>query len=166
MYPFPCIISHTSLQDNTMPFLCEASLMSCLQLLREEMARGPGSAFRMPNVDSMRALSVLNTFFNNHPASPPADDTPYCSAKTFLAQMLEALGVQELLRICSILKIPEASFLIRLVYRMTGGAASGNNTTTASGSSMFSSAPSGEDLKEKIVSIIDRITSVSKPDHP
>ncbi|CAE7784678.1 msps, partial [Symbiodinium microadriaticum] len=130
-----------------------------LKLLREEMARGPGIAFHMPNVDSMRAISVLNTFFNAHPATPPADDTPYCSAKTFLAQLMEALGVAEVQRIAGLLKIPQTSFLCRLINRMSGGVAGAVLEAATDKERAVAVAGVRDDVRERIVGIIDRITA-------
>ena len=132
-----------------------------LKLLREEKARGPGAAFRMPNVDSMRAISVLHSFFSSHPATPPADDTPYCSAKTFLAQLMEALGPEEVVRIADILKIPQTSFLNRLVNRLSGGVAGAAIGTNKLNGGATEQRDKRRDIHTRILSIIDRITVVS-----
>mmetsp|Transcript_14415 Transcript_14415/g.21637 ORF Transcript_14415/g.21637 Transcript_14415/m.21637 type:complete len:2162 (-) Transcript_14415:214-6699(-) len=119
-----------------------------LKLLDAEAGRGADAAFRMPNVDCMRLVSVLNTFFNEHPASPPQDETPYCCAKTVLAEMIKALGILEVLRITKILKIPPTSFLRRLIDRIDVDSNCGRGLPESS------VAP---DLSAKIVAIVDRI---------
>lgn len=151
-------------QPHSLPPECAMPLSRLLlKLLREEKVRGPGAAFRMPNVDSMRAISVLHSFFNSHPATPPADDTPYCSAKTFLAQLMDALGTDEVVRIAGILKIPQTSFFSRLVNRLSGGAPGASIGTIALRTERTSEQMEGErpDIRERIVAIIDRITVVS-----
>ena len=55
--------------------------------MTEERSRGGDSAYRSPNVDSLRLISVLNAFFNSHPATSPSQKTPYCCAKTLLSQV-------------------------------------------------------------------------------
>lgn len=55
--------------------------------MSDERSRGDDSAYRSPNVDSLRLISVLNAFFNSHPATSPSEQTPYCCAKTLLSQV-------------------------------------------------------------------------------
>jgi hypothetical protein len=81
--------------------------------MSEEQARGESDAYRSPNVDALRLVSVLNSFFNSHPASSPVETTPYCCAKTLLSQLLTCLGTEEIFKIFKTLKISNSSFISR-----------------------------------------------------
>jgi hypothetical protein len=86
-----------------------------LQLMSNERSRGEGSAYRSPNVDAMRLVAVLNTFFNSHPASSPSETTPYSCAKTLLSQLIDCLGIDAVTKIMKALKISSESFLSRFL---------------------------------------------------
>jgi hypothetical protein len=83
--------------------------------MTEEQARGQSDAYRSPHVDALRLVAVLNSFFNSHPASSPVETTPYCCAKTLLAQLISSLGSEEIFKIFKTLKISNSSFISRSV---------------------------------------------------
>jgi hypothetical protein len=95
-----------------------------LQLMSHERSRGQegggrgggGGAYRSPHVDTMRLVAVLNSFFNSHPANSPSETAPYSCAKTLLAQLLDCLGIDEVMKIMKTLKISPQSFIYRSLH--------------------------------------------------
>jgi hypothetical protein len=123
-----------------------------LKVLSCEASRGSTKAFHLPNVDTMRVMSVLHSFFNSHPSTVPSNDVPYCCAKTVFAQLIEALGSSEIDRLCQVLKIPETAFIYRLSKRL----APKSDTTATSHASAGLGRPV---LLPAIVDMIDTVTA-------
>ena len=136
--------------SNARPVACAKPLSRLLlKVLSNEASRGTTKAFHLPNVDAMRLMAVLHSFFNSHPSTVPSNDVPYCCAKTVLFQLIEALGAQEIDRLCNILKISETSFLYRLFKRL-----SSKSEVTESEQSR-----KPQELIPSIVEMIDSVTT-------
>jgi hypothetical protein len=78
--------------DTSLSSACAKPLSRLLlKVLSNEASRGSTKAFHLPNVDTMRLMSVLHSFFNSHPSTVPSNDVPYCCAKTVFAQLIAFL---------------------------------------------------------------------------
>ena len=141
--------------DNSLPSACAKPLSRLLlKVLSNEASRGSTKAFHLPNVDTMRVMSVLHSFFNSHPSTVPNNDIPYCCAKTVLGQLIEALGSSEIDRLCAVLKIPQTAFVYQLSKRLAPD--SEDTDSGKQGSIALHSSPT---LLPELVKMIETITS-------
>ena len=123
-------IKERELETSLSPSCAKPLSRLLLKVLSNEASRGSTKAFHLPNVDTMRLMSVLHSFFNSHPSTVPSNDIPYCCAKTVFAQLIDALGSSEIDRLCQVLKIPDTAFIYRLSKRLSSSAVSEVKTST------------------------------------
>ena len=94
---------------------CSLNVIRLLvKVLNEEMKRA--QPFSHPSVDIKRLLLAIDSFFCKHPVALSGDDTPFCSTKTLLSQIVSTLGGQVVLNLYQSMDIGSTAF----VYRYEG----------------------------------------------
>lgn len=112
--------------------------------------------FSLPSVSVPRILHALNDFFSCHPVKFE-DDTPFCAAKTLVAQMVSALGADAILKMMRTHNISQDNFLAKMVARLGGIELIPVSRQTQS--DVLHSASASEALNAELGAIIDEITS-------
>lgn len=122
---FQCIaeVDHSSVGDTvtsrrSLPVHCAKPLSKLLlKVLSDECKKL--KPFQFTDGDMNLVLNSLHKFFSGHPMQIPGNDTPFCAAKTVLAQLVKAIGAPSLLAtLQQTLRISSTSFICRFIYLM------------------------------------------------
>ena len=112
--------------------------------------------FSLPSVSLPRILHALNDFFTCHPIKFE-DDTPFCAAKTLVAQVVSALGADSVLKIMRTQNISQDNFLTKMVARL--GGVELVQAPRQILADVLPSSSASEALNSELGAIIDEITS-------
>ncbi len=117
---FQCIVEvdHSVLGDSAatrcvLPERCAKPLSKLLLKVLTDEHRQP-KPFQFNGTDINQVLRALHQFFSRHPTEMPANNTPFCAAKTVLVQIVKALGAPQLIiTLQQTLDIPASAFICR-----------------------------------------------------
>lgn len=118
---FQCIseVNHEIVGDSTvtkrlLPRTCSKPLSKLLLKVLSDECKQPRAFLRLSVDERSSMLLALHKFFSGHPAEVPSDDTPFCAAKTVLAQLVKSIGAASILMtLQESLSIPPSSFVCR-----------------------------------------------------
>ena len=117
---FQCIteVDHSSVGDTvtsrrSLPAHCAKPLSKLLlKVLSDECKKSQPYHFSEGDINLL--LNSLHKFFSGHPMQIPGNDTPFCAAKTVLAQLVKAIGAPSIMSaLQQTLRISPSSFICR-----------------------------------------------------
>lgn len=170
---FQCIeeVDHASVGKSTvtrrlLPRRCSKPLSKLLLKVLSDECRQARPFVSLPAGDVSLMLGSLHRFFSGHPAEVTKDDTPFCAAKTVLAQLVKSVGAASILMtLQESLNIPPASFVCRLTAKLGHGdavpkASAGEEVhASVSGDDLNGLSNVSPELHATLVSIIDELTN-------
>lgn len=157
-------------EHKPLPPLCAKPASRLLvKVMNDEVKKS--DPFTLPSVNLKKLLLEIHQFFAKHPTNTTnGDDTPFCAAKTLLSQIVNVRGGQDILNVFMAVEVPPSSFAFRLAARLANIALpdiSNNPSSSGLTGVPFNSLSSASgDLNDKVVSLIDEITSSRDKQNP